>query len=273
MAKKKSKKYWGLEIWKWFLFLGIFGLIMMMPSLFVMKCSSSERSFDGSTGVIGDTIGGITSPFINFFSAILLFLALKEQIKANRIFSKQRKREKADNFEKVIFELINSSLDKHIEKVSNFKFVDFENQQTYYDVKACEIVIKNLFEKNNEEIDRGDELFLLNIIRKVNNGIQLISTDIKRNKQFWKVIYHKHQSLLRAFIFINRENLANYPFEASTESEIEILKMWFQLLLDEEMLYRYINNQNGVELNDFKHNEIIAEKIKDLELKIENNSK
>ncbi len=46
--------------------------------------------FDFSdTGNIGDTIGGITAPFINGLAAILLFLAFKEQIKANEIFKSQ----------------------------------------------------------------------------------------------------------------------------------------------------------------------------------------
>lgn len=41
------------------------------------------------TGNIGDTIGGITAPFINVISAILIFLALKAQIQANMIVQVQ----------------------------------------------------------------------------------------------------------------------------------------------------------------------------------------
>ncbi len=38
-----------------------------------------------NTGPIGDTIGGITAPIINIFAAFLVYLAFKEQVKANDI--------------------------------------------------------------------------------------------------------------------------------------------------------------------------------------------
>ena len=69
-------------------FLRIFIFIMFLPLIFSIKgCESLV--FDQNTGVIGDTIGGITAPFINFFGAILVYLALKEQIKANDLIQKQ----------------------------------------------------------------------------------------------------------------------------------------------------------------------------------------
>jgi hypothetical protein len=36
------------------------------------------------TGQIGDTIGGLTAPFLNFLSIILLYLTLREQTEVNR---------------------------------------------------------------------------------------------------------------------------------------------------------------------------------------------
>jgi len=38
-----------------------------------------------NTGSIGDTIGGITAPVINIFAALLVYLAFREQVKANDI--------------------------------------------------------------------------------------------------------------------------------------------------------------------------------------------
>ena len=38
-----------------------------------------------NTGSIGDTIGGITAPIINIFAALLVYLAFREQVKANDI--------------------------------------------------------------------------------------------------------------------------------------------------------------------------------------------
>ena len=49
-----------------------------------------------NTGNIGDTIGGITAPFINILGAILVFLALKAQIQANLIVQEQIEQQEID---------------------------------------------------------------------------------------------------------------------------------------------------------------------------------
>ncbi len=71
----------------WFILLGfVFTLgtpwLLTIPSLFPSLNFSS-------TGSIGDTIGGITSPVIGLLGAILLFLALKAQVKANSLIQRQ----------------------------------------------------------------------------------------------------------------------------------------------------------------------------------------
>ncbi|AXT49692.1 hypothetical protein D1818_02220 [Aquimarina sp. BL5] len=70
-------------------FLLILLIILIIPPL----ASYFPLMFDfydfSNTGGIGDTIGGITAPFINGLAAILVFLAFKAQIKANEIFKNQ----------------------------------------------------------------------------------------------------------------------------------------------------------------------------------------
>lgn len=58
----------------------IIGLTIIAPLLFVQNWTGID--FNG-TGPIGDTIGGLTSPFLNFLSVTLLYLTLKEQMKFN----------------------------------------------------------------------------------------------------------------------------------------------------------------------------------------------
>jgi hypothetical protein len=69
------------------------------------------------TGPIGDTIGGITSPFISAVVGILTYLAFKEQIRANEInivnFQKQLKDQQEAN--KKNFEYIEAQIDKQDE--------------------------------------------------------------------------------------------------------------------------------------------------------------
>lgn len=58
--------------------------VLVSPILFT-QFSIVSFSHDGSTGQIGDTIGGITAPAIGLLSAILLYLALTKQIENNNI--------------------------------------------------------------------------------------------------------------------------------------------------------------------------------------------
>jgi hypothetical protein len=57
-------------------------IILVVPFLFTLPVFNVYKSATGSTGEIGDTIGGLTAPFINGIGAILVYLAFKEQVKA-----------------------------------------------------------------------------------------------------------------------------------------------------------------------------------------------
>ncbi len=73
----------------WFTFIGLL-LILILPPLFKLPVFCSWSFLDySSTGQIGDTIGGITSPFINLLSAVLVYIAFKEQRNANKLVEKQ----------------------------------------------------------------------------------------------------------------------------------------------------------------------------------------
>lgn len=72
---------------KWFLLVG--GLvILIMP--FLLTGHFFHETFNFSeTGQIGDTIGGITAPFLNLIGAFLVFYALQAQVKANELIQDQ----------------------------------------------------------------------------------------------------------------------------------------------------------------------------------------
>lgn len=72
---------------KWFLPIG--GLIIViMPFLLTAEYFHKRFNFS-ETGQIGDTIGGITAPFLNLIGAFLVFYALKAQVKANELVQDQ----------------------------------------------------------------------------------------------------------------------------------------------------------------------------------------
>lgn len=66
----------------------IFGLIIALPTLFTQPAFFDVFDFSNS-GQIGDTIGGITAPFISCIAAVLVYLALREQVKANELINAQ----------------------------------------------------------------------------------------------------------------------------------------------------------------------------------------
>lgn len=88
MVKDKKKEITRtLGQAKWLLLIG--GLaIIILP--FVLTGEYFHKRFNFSnTGQIGDTIGGITAPFLNLIGAFLVFFALKAQIKANELIQEQ----------------------------------------------------------------------------------------------------------------------------------------------------------------------------------------
>lgn len=62
--------------------------IIMTPWIFTSNAISSRFNFT-ATGGIGDTINGIAGPFIAWMGAVLVYLAFKEQVKANKNLKNQ----------------------------------------------------------------------------------------------------------------------------------------------------------------------------------------
>ena len=84
-------------------------IILIFPVLLTLPAIGKIFNFS-TTGQIGDTIGGITAPFINGLAAILVFIAFKAQIKANELLKHQ---EESRN----ILDQISSIQDARMEKL------------------------------------------------------------------------------------------------------------------------------------------------------------
>ena len=63
-------------------------IIITTPIIITLPAIFSSLDFSNK-GQIGDALGGITAPFINSIAAILVFVAFKEQIKANDLIKDQ----------------------------------------------------------------------------------------------------------------------------------------------------------------------------------------
>lgn len=79
-AMEKTKNPFNPE-----LLLFLFIIMLAMPYMISGIVFTTKMDFGTNTGTLGDTIGGLTAPFIGFLSSILVFYAFREQIKANEI--------------------------------------------------------------------------------------------------------------------------------------------------------------------------------------------
>lgn len=78
--ESKIKKYYQLKKWEYSILIGLVILAFASPYFFTQF--SIGPSFTG-TGEIGDTIGGLTAPFINLAAAFLVYKSFTAQIQAN----------------------------------------------------------------------------------------------------------------------------------------------------------------------------------------------
>jgi hypothetical protein len=131
-------------------------IILVVPFLFTLPVFNVYKSEAGSTGEIGDTIGGLTAPFINGIGAILVYLAFKEQVKAThqtrnlelyKIISDRLNWLKSDNYDIVTIEnTINNQLaartvPQHPYNKATYLLIEFE--------ELFDIASKSTDEKEN----------------------------------------------------------------------------------------------------------------------------
>jgi hypothetical protein len=149
----------------------LFVLSILAPFV-LTEPSISFISFK-NTGEIGDTIGGITAPFIGLISAILVYLALKAQIDANVQVSSQFQLQK---FENQFYEMIRL----HKENV---------NEMT---IKGYDREIIEFCKYTNEEKDLYEkESFSEQEVKNYTSGRKVFVTMITELKAVYEMVCAK----------------------------------------------------------------------------------
>lgn len=200
MKIKLSKSEWVLFI--------LFGIMIFFIPIILTR-ESNIVSFK-NTGEIGDTIGGITAPFLGFFGSILVYLALKAQIEANEQvrlqFEKQEKEQILESRKEyfksrsnLILNEINSfyySFNDELNPLKNQK-LNYEGSQailklleksknTYYGKK--EVDSPALIEPKLKELESLLVFFEITMIELINDNI--LTNEIKKElSQFLKFIF------------------------------------------------------------------------------------
>lgn len=116
----QGEEFYNDGSYKKYLIIGI-SIIAFMPFILTRNIWFKTLDFT-ETGPIGDTIGGITAPFIGILGAILVYISFNEQRKANRLQWSELENQRREYFNRSKFDLILNYINNSIYK---------ENQEEY----------------------------------------------------------------------------------------------------------------------------------------------
>lgn len=194
-------------------------IIIIVPIIFTQK--SCFITFDDQTGFIGDTIGGITAPFMNLLSAYLVFIAFKEQKKANdtqiKLLKEEReirinneiKKEQKDNYELLLNKINN--IKKSFENLKVTIFQNSSNVNTnynryYYGLEAIEVYKSFINKEQDNELKIDINRYSINeaiLIKQIANTLSLCTEyDILMESKYFTLSKFDTIQLNQVFIEI-----------------------------------------------------------------------
>lgn len=166
-------------------------IIVVIPPL--LKNIVIGSCFDYTdSGEIGDTIGGITAPFINGLAALLVFITFKEQVKANKLIQQQQ-------YFQHIQEQINRLEDDFLDISDTTRKLDDEIYNSISDasrlIGSSEPYNITVNERRLNKVMYSTTVFnqTLLMIAKVDNGQDFLQD---RLKLLFKIIYKNNYSEL-----------------------------------------------------------------------------
>lgn len=196
MEKKKASLILNLSRTEIYIFLGVGIALILLPLIFTWDLISWISFKD--KGEIGDTIGGITAPFIGFGGSILVYLALKAQIDANnkiqQQFDEQKKIDYKQNFESIFFNMLNIHHD--IVKNIDYNLIDlispFSQLNTYSSREITEFNKIINIQRNLQSRDVFKHT-LFALYRLIKEDLKLITEEENISKipnQNFRVVYY-----------------------------------------------------------------------------------
>lgn len=118
------------------------GAFVTLAALVIVPLYWSGRpswwlTYNSNTGVIGDTIGGIAGPILNFAGLIVVYYSLREQIVANKAQAQQLQHEVERSRNDQEFELTLQLVEKLIDEAKHgaeaFKEIGLKDWETNWD--------------------------------------------------------------------------------------------------------------------------------------------
>lgn len=207
--------------------------IMTLP--FILTRSLNLVDFT-NTGAIGDTIGGITAPFMSFFGSILVYLALKSQIEANEAIEKQFEKQKMDEMNDFMFSNYKERINLIITEINSFNISFHDNalissiqsipslrgkKYNFIGIQAINLYLVEYFKLKKDHELKGTKDF------SIDNSYQAIFLSINN---IMGLFYRTHYEII------------NCELDSSYKSELEeILKYTYYSKLN-YFIEQYIRN-------------------------------
>lgn len=205
--------------------LGFVGVVIVaLPYIFTRNLNFISFT---ETGSIGDTIGGITAPFLSFFGSILVYLALKSQIDANNEIKRQFKKQEINNSNDFIFSNYKERINMIISEINSFN-ISFHDGTLISNIKD----IPSYNGKKYNFI--GIQALNLYLIEYFRLKKQLENDKIKKFKL--DTSYHS--------IFLNINNLILLFYKTHTEIINCSLDESYKSELEELLKYTYYSKLN-----------------------------
>ena len=148
---------------KWLLLFGV-----LLTIVFPFFLPLLHKSGVGNFGVVGDAIGGITSPISQLIGSILLYLALKAQLSANGIVQNQIEKDNEKEEEQHHTEQIRAFYSFFQETIKNFSY-EFSNEngkQLLYGRRAIKCFLNDL-EQMKVDIHNTDDVLMYDGVREL----------------------------------------------------------------------------------------------------------
>jgi uncharacterized membrane protein len=132
-----------------------------------------------ATGQIGDTIGGLTAPILNFLSIMLLYLTLREQISSNNNLSTIERRSRDYDIIFKQYDNLKDELDRiEIAIIKNGSEISYKGLRAIFEYKDI-IEIKNDVKGNIPEASL--KAFGLSLTYFISSVFSLLSRSFKSN--------------------------------------------------------------------------------------------
>lgn len=226
--------------------------LLVFPFIFTRPAIHSWFDFT-NTGGIGDTIGGLTSPFVGLIGAILIFISFRQQVKANR--NLKNSEDKKYHFE--LFKKIDTMVsDKLLEFTIPRANIDRRNLLKYILSVQTNKKLETKKVKEYQDIAYSIKTFAFCI-----SAYLILVKEWESERQFIKILeiklrhYRSSPKLKSIETMLKKQLSLSLIFFTRHLNHAEKTKM-FHILTHREKLDKYIreneDNSNAVNLKHIK---------------------